>query len=52
MIFAAVVPGNKKIKAVIPGGSSMPPLRGDEIDSVFMDEESLKKSALILALPE
>jgi NADH-quinone oxidoreductase subunit F len=37
------VPGNKKIKAVIPGGSSMPPLRGDEIDSVFMDEESLKK---------
>jgi NADH-quinone oxidoreductase subunit F len=36
------VRGNKKIKAVIPGGSSMPPLRGDEIDSVKMDEESLK----------
>lgn len=37
------VPGNKKIKAIIPGGSSMPPLRGDEIDDVLMDEESLKK---------
>jgi len=36
------VPGDKGIKAVIPGGSSMPPLRGDEID-VCMDEESLKK---------
>jgi NADH-quinone oxidoreductase subunit F len=36
------VPGNKKIKAVIPGGSSMPPLRGDEIEGVKMDEESLK----------
>ncbi len=35
--------GNKKIKAIIPGGSSMPPLRGDEIDNVLMDEESLKK---------
>jgi len=34
--------GGKGIKAVIPGGSSMPPLRGDEID-VCMDEESLKK---------
>jgi NADH-quinone oxidoreductase subunit F len=34
---------NKKIKAIIPGGSSMPPLRGDEIDSILMDEESLKK---------
>ncbi|MCO5251382.1 MAG: NADH-quinone oxidoreductase subunit NuoF [Candidatus Kapabacteria bacterium] len=37
------VPGNKKIKAIIPGGSSMPPLRGDEIEDVLMDEESLKK---------
>lgn len=36
------VRGGKKIKAVIPGGSSMPPLRGDEIDDVLMDEESLK----------
>ena len=26
------VPGNLKVKAVIPGGSSMPPLDGDELD--------------------
>lgn len=37
------VPGNKNIKAIIPGGSSMPPLRGDEIEGVRMDEESLKQ---------
>lgn len=36
------IKGNKKIKAVIPGGSSMPPLRGDEIEGVKMDEEHLK----------
>lgn len=37
------VPNNKGIKGVIPGGSSMPPLRGDELEGVKMDEESLKK---------
>ncbi|MDW8224679.1 MAG: NADH-quinone oxidoreductase subunit NuoF [Bacteroidota bacterium] len=37
------VPGNRQLKAVIPGGSSMPPLRGDEIEGVRMDEESLKQ---------
>ena len=26
------VPGDRKVKAVIPGGSSMPPLDGDELD--------------------
>jgi len=26
------VPGDKKVKAVIPGGSSMPPLDGEELD--------------------
>ena len=36
------VRNNKKIKAIIPGGSSMPPMRGDEIEGVRMDEESLK----------
>lgn len=39
---AGGVPGNKKIKMVIPGGSSMPPLRGDELEGVRMDAESLK----------
>ncbi len=40
--YCGGVKNNKKIKAVIPGGSSMPPLRGDEIEGVKMDEESLK----------
>lgn len=33
---------NKKLKAVIPGGASMPPLRADEIEGIKMDAESLK----------
>lgn len=33
--------GDKKIKAIIPGGSSMPPLRGDNIEGVKMDNDSL-----------
>lgn len=41
-IYAGGVRGDKKVKAVIPGGSSMPVLRGDEIDGVKMDEEFLK----------
>ena len=40
--IAGGVPGNKKIKCVIPGGSSMPPLRGDQLEGVKMDAESLK----------
>ena len=39
---AGGVPGNKKIKMVIPGGSSMPPLRGNQLEGVRMDAESLK----------
>jgi NADH-quinone oxidoreductase subunit F len=41
--YGGGVPGGKKVKAVIPGGSSMPPLRGDEIDGVVMNNEDLKK---------
>ena len=41
--YASGVLGGKKIKAVIPGGSSMPVLRGDEIEGVKMEEEYLKK---------
>lgn len=37
------IPNNKKIKAVIPGGSSMPPLTAEEVESAKMDEESLKE---------
>ncbi|HCY77033.1 MAG TPA: NADH-quinone oxidoreductase subunit F [Ignavibacteriales bacterium] len=40
--YAGGVPGNKKILCVIPGGSSMPPLRGDQLEGVKMDSESLK----------
>ena len=40
--YAGGVPGNKKIKMVIPGGTSMPPLRGDQLEGVKMDAESLR----------
>ncbi len=40
--YGGGVPGNKKILCIIPGGSSMPPLRGDKIEGVKMDAESLK----------
>ena len=39
---AGGVHGNKKIKAVIPGGSSTMVLRGDQIEGVRMDADSLK----------
>lgn len=34
--YAGGVPGDKKIKAVIPGGSSTPILRGDQLEGVCM----------------
>ena len=40
--YAGGVTSDKKIKAVIPGGSSTMWLRGDELDGVRMDAESLK----------
>jgi NADH-quinone oxidoreductase subunit F len=40
--YAGGVPGNKHIKAVIPGGSSTMILRGDALDGVCMDADSLK----------
>lgn len=40
--YAGGIPGDKKILCVIPGGSSMPPLRGDKLEGVKMDAESLK----------
>jgi NADH-quinone oxidoreductase subunit F len=39
---AGGVPGNRRIKAVIPGGSSTMILRGDAIEGVTMDADSLK----------
>jgi NADH-quinone oxidoreductase subunit F len=40
--YAGGIPGDKKIMCVIPGGSSMPPIRGDMLEGVKMDAESLK----------
>lgn len=39
---AGGIPGNKNIKAVIPGGSSTMWLRGEELEGVKMDADSLK----------
>jgi NADH-quinone oxidoreductase subunit F len=41
--YAGGVPNNKKILCVIPGGTSMPPIRGDKLEGVRMDAESLKE---------
>ncbi len=41
--YAGGVPNDKKILCVIPGGTSMPPLRGDKLEGVKMDAESLKE---------
>ncbi len=40
--YAGGVIGGKKIKCVIPGGSSMPPLRGDQLEGIKMDADSLR----------
>jgi NADH-quinone oxidoreductase subunit F len=40
--FAGGVPGDKRIKAVIPGGSSTMILRGEQLEGVCMDADSLK----------
>lgn len=37
------VTNGKNIKAVIPGGSSMPPLTAEEVEIALMDEDSLSK---------
>ena len=40
--WAGGVPGGKGIKAVIPGGSSTMVLRGDQLEGVKMDADSMK----------
>jgi len=39
---AGGIPGGRRIKALIPGGSSTMILRGDQLEGVRMDAESLK----------
>lgn len=41
--YAGGIPNNKKVLCVIPGGTSMPPIRGDKLEGVRMDAESLKE---------
>ncbi len=45
--YSGGVPGDRPIKAVIPGGVSMPVLRGDQID-VAMDHESLRAAGTLI----
>jgi NADH-quinone oxidoreductase subunit F len=45
---AGGVRGGKKIKAVVPGGSSTPPLRGDSLEGVRMDSDSLRTAGSML----
>jgi len=42
------VPNGKKLKGVIPGGSSMPVLRADEIEPVKLDYESVQAAGSML----
>jgi len=42
------VKGGKKLKAVIVGGSSVPVLRGDELEGIKLDYESLKNAGTML----
>ena len=37
------IPNDKKLKAIIPGGSSVQILKADEIEEITLDYESLKK---------
>jgi NADH-quinone oxidoreductase subunit F len=45
---AGGIRGGKKVKAVIPGGSSTPPLRGDALEGVRMDSDSLRQAGSML----
>ncbi len=42
------VRGGKKVKALIPGGSSTPPLRGDQLEGVRMDADSLRTAGSMM----
>jgi NADH-quinone oxidoreductase subunit F len=42
------VPNGKQLKGVIPGGSSMPVLRPEEIDNVNLDYESVQAAGSLL----
>ncbi len=45
---AGGVRSGKKLKALIPGGSSTPPLRADMLDGVTMDSDSLREAGSMM----
>ena len=45
---AGGVRDGKKLKALIPGGSSTPPLRADVLDGVSMDADSLREAGSMM----
>ena len=45
---AGGIPNGRKLKAVIPGGSSVPVLRAEECEGVLLDYESLLKAGSML----
>jgi len=46
--YAGGVRGGKKIKAIIPGGASMPIIRGEAAEGIGMNAESLKKAGTLI----
>lgn len=46
--IAGGIPGGKKLKAVIPGGSSTPILRADQLEGVTLDSDSLREAGSML----
>ncbi|MDE2770871.1 MAG: NADH-quinone oxidoreductase subunit NuoF [Bacteroidota bacterium] len=46
--IAGGIRGNKKLKALVPGGASVPVLRADMIDGVTMDVESLHEAGSMM----
>lgn len=45
---AGGIRGDKKLKAVIPGGSSTPVLRADQLDGVTMNADSLREAGSMM----
>ena len=45
---AGGIRGGKKIKALVPGGASVPVLRADMIDGVTMDSETLREAGSMM----
>ncbi len=42
------VRGGRELKAIVPGGCSVPPLRADQIEGVTMDSDSLREAGSMM----